>query len=156
MAFKSFIPVALSENWQMTEPRAVLLSGAHGIIARHVRTHLDVADTRWTLTPEELLNLARETEASKRWIVFEQKEDTSIKISRVERVSGISKERTELLVTFSPLEWVGEPRGGIVRCPQAARQWSEGLCLSAGAHRLDGLWQWADLSLNIGAAVIQR
>src|SRR6266568_4026829 len=86
MAFKCYqVTSAGHRCWQLNAPEPLLLSGRHGLIARHVLANRDRAGTPWQLTPADLLRLVEPPRAADCWIIFEQAEATELLLSRLER-----------------------------------------------------------------------
>jgi len=129
---------------------------------------LPVADltAAWVLEAADLLSLAG-MEAG-RLPVFKQpggEDGAAPVLSRLERIHGRTGASTDLLCAFAPLEvLVFEAGGGaagggpagervVVREPDGARRWTEALKLNGGPLRPDAPWVWANVDLNIGAAV---
>ncbi len=152
-------------EWLLQLPLPLRLAGADGIIARHVRSTLPASDGQsWTLLEDDVQDLMIPAPpppdppaARHRWMVFAQNEGGSLRLSRVERIRGLSDRQTELLFTLSPLitKSVSPDRTRcVVHQPASARQWSEELALDGGVSNMAGPWTWCSRELNIGAAVI--
>jgi hypothetical protein len=155
MAFKNyhFIPAGPGA-WWLDAPQPFVLSGPNGLIARHVLADRERAASPWLLMPQDLLRMAGSPHPETRWIVFEQAENEELRISRLERVAGISSAQTELLLTLSPFSVVRAGPALFVKQPPDGRSWSEELALDGGAQAPSGTWCWRTRALNIGATVI--
>ena len=155
MAFKNYHLVpAESGTWWLDAPEPVVLSGPNGLIARYVLADRKRAASPWQLTPLELLRLAGAPHPETRWIVFEQAESDGLRLSRLERISGISAAKTEMLLTLSPFAVIQAGPALFVRQPPDGRSWSEELALEGGAFSPSGTWRWCLRSLNVGATVL--
>ena len=154
MSFKAYTVTPLSDGtWRLTRPEPVRFSGRRGLVAQ--RLSAQFPSGRWSATDEEWLRMVAPTTTEPRWIVFEQSEDDTLRISRLTAINGLALGgRTELLLQFSPLTVCRATPVLIASAPSEARAWSEGLALDGAADRADSSWLWCERALNIGATVL--
>jgi hypothetical protein len=132
----------------------LILSGRRGLIARHVVADPARACQPWILMPADIIQLIGTTLPSPSWIVLEQTDGTHLRLSRLEKLSGISSDQTEILLTLMPLTVIERGAMLTVREPTSARAWREELALDSGSFSLDGNWRWCSRPINIGATVL--
>jgi hypothetical protein len=86
--------------------------------------------------------------------VFEQIEAGEVRLSRLERIAGVSAARTDLLLTLSALVVTRIDSVLSVKETPNGRSWSEELALEGGVYSPQRSWRWCESTLNIGATVV--
>lgn len=158
MSFKAYtITPGPSDAWCFSRPEPVRFSGPRGLVSRRLSAQLPAGSARWSATDEDWLLMLEPGAAGKRWIVFEQTETETLRVSRLTAIHGCAHGgRTELLLHFSPLKVVQSTPSLVAVVPATARAWSEGLTLDGATDRPGSSWLWCERELNIGAAVLGR
>lgn len=154
MSFKSYAVTETADGaWQLHDPKPLIFSGRHGIIARYLFTKKDPPETV-RLTPVDIHQLAAITTEQHRIIAFEQAEDSELEILQLESISGTTGLKTEMLFSFRPLSLVGV-HGAVptVRLPTSARTYTEELVLDGGTSSPNGSWRWRKQHLALGGVV---
>ena len=155
MAFKSYLVTPAADGGrQLTAPEPLVLSGRHGLIARHVLADPERASRPWLLLPDDLLRLMAIPPRGPSWIVLEQTEGTDLRLSRLEKITGVSNDQTEILLTLTPLSVIRRSPILTARELASGRAWREELALDSGAFSRAGHWRWCNRPLNIGATVV--
>ncbi|MFA6288726.1 MAG: hypothetical protein WC661_15185 [Opitutaceae bacterium] len=155
MAFKSYLVTPAADGaLELTAPEPLVLSGRHGLIALHVLADPDRASRPWTLLPADLIQLTKTPPRGPSWIVLEQTEGSDLRLSRLEKLTGVSNDQTEILLTLVPLAVIRRSPVLTARELATGRAWREELALDSGAFSRDGHWRWCNRPLNIGATVV--
>lgn len=155
MAFKSYhVSPTADGGRELRAPQPLVFSGRQGLVARLVLADPDRAARPWSFQPEDILALMAAAPEGPCWIVLEQTEGTDLRLSRLEKLTGVSTYQTEILLTLVPLTVTRRGPVLTVHEPASSRAWSEELALEGGAHAPAGSWRWCDRPLNIGATVV--
>jgi len=155
MAFKAYLVTPAADGTlELTAPEPLVFSGRHGLIARHVLADPERASRPWTLLPDDLIKLTNTPPRAPSWIVLEQTEGSDLRLSRLEKIAGVSTEQTEILITLVPLSVIRRSPILTARELSSGRAWREELALDGGAFSRDSHWRWCNRPLNIGATVV--
>lgn len=152
MSFKSYAQTIQSDGrWRLTEPRPLMFSGQHGVIARFVQQERDRASEPWKLCPAELHALALPGALVRdRVIVFEQSDGQALELLWLQDVRGVSAATTEMLFSFTPLTVEQAHPLLLVKEPNVACAYGEDLTLDGGASNPSGSWHWRKPHLALG------
>lgn len=157
MGFKSYAyHEQVDGSLTLDDPQPLVLSGPNGLIARYVLANGEKARGPWKLCPGELHALAMvETLVRDRVIVFELVEENQLELLELLSVNGLSSDRTDLMVSFSPLTVV-QPAGPLtVRRSEVGRTYGEDLTLDGGVDAPKAKWRWTKPHLALGGVVLQ-
>lgn len=157
MGFKSYAYREQPDgSLALDDPQPLVLSGANGLIARYVVANGEKARGPWKLCPGELHTLALvDALVRDRVIVFELVEDGTLELLELQGINGVSGERTDLMVSFSPLIVLQTAGPLIVRRSEINRTYGEDLTLDSGVDAPKGKWRWTKPHLSLGGVVLQ-
>lgn len=155
MSFKSYAIHRLDDHsLEFTDPKPIVFSGRHGLIARFVLAQPYRSAGQWKLSPVEIHALANL--ADNRVLVFEETGEKSLEMQCLQSIHGVSDIRTEMLFSLLPLA-IEHPGGPLrVRHPEVDRIYAEELILDGGVNAPNGAWRWCKPHLALGGVVLQR
>jgi hypothetical protein len=139
----------------LDDPQPLVLSGPKGLIACHVLGAGENGRGPWKLCAGELHALAKvDVRAHGRLIVFEQAEDDRLEVLELKAINGLSSQRTDLMLSFSPLIVIQASAPLTVRRSEINRTYGEDLTLDGGIDAPKEKWRWTKPHLALGGVVL--
>lgn len=159
MSFKSYHATEQPDgSLELSDPRPLVFSGRHGLIARFVLGEPDKCADRWRLSPEQIQTLAfpDDAQAASRVLVFEDADGAVLNLQLLESIHGNSGARTEMLFSLLPLVIDHRSAKPRIRRPSVGRTYAEDMILDGGTDAPNGTWRWHKTHLALGGVVLQN
>jgi len=163
MAFLIYKKTTIGDLLRFERVQPLKLSGADGLIARHVKSLPGEAAASWKLTAPGLLKLAGvPADAADHTVLFDLGGDvSSVCLYELTCIHGSSRDTaTQLALDFTVVidqEVDGEPAEFAKRfgttIPAKPKLLGETLALNGGP--CGGDWKWGETAMNLGVTVVQ-
>jgi hypothetical protein len=163
MAFLIYKKTTIGDLLRFERVKSLKLSGADGLIARHVKSLPGEAAASWKLSTTGLLQLAGVPPgATDQTVLFDLGGGaTSVCLYELTGIHGSSRDTaTQLALDFTVVidrEIDGDPAGFARKfgtpIPAKAKLLGETLALTGGP--CGGDWKWGETAMNLGVTVVQ-